>query len=227
MTNTPPAGPVRWGRGDATVYVLAIVNLALITAQFALAGFGAFTMDKTPGDNAYGAHAVVGLLIAAATLVILVTVLVSPAARARRRTLRLAVSLAVLSVALQPLLGDAGTKVPVLGALHALNAVAISFLACWLTWEMVRRRRAVRLSRDPQHFTMTASRPEAELPGPLAAREELAQPAGTGRGVAGVAWAALGGRDAGHHLAHVLPAPGPGGLAAFAAGYCSAHDESP
>ena len=50
-----------------------------------------------------------------------------------------------------------------------------------------------------------------------AAAEEPAQPAAGGGDsgwVAGVAGAPLGGRDAGHHLAEVLAAAGPGGLAA-------------
>lgn len=149
MTNTPrprladaPVGPVVRGRGDAVLHALPIVALALIAAQFALAGFGAFTMDKTPTDNVYGPHAVVGLLIAAITVFILVAALASRAARAHRRTLWLAVSLAVLSVAVEPALGSGGTTVPVLGALHALNGLVIFVLAGWLTWETTRRRRA-------------------------------------------------------------------------------------
>ena len=149
MTNTPrpplahaPAGPVARGRGDTVLYALAIVALVLIAVQFALAGFGAFTMDKTPTDNVYGPHAVAGLLIAAMTVFILVAVLASRAARAHRRTLWLAVSLAVLSVAVEPALGSGGTTIPVLGALHALNGLVIFVLTGRLTWETNQRRRA-------------------------------------------------------------------------------------
>lgn len=149
MTNTPrpplagaPAGPVARGRGDTVLYALAIVALVLIAVQFALAGFGAFTMDKTPTDNVYGPHAVVGLLIVAMTVFILVAVLASRAARAHRRTLWLAVSLAVLSVAVEPALGSGGTTIPVLGALHALNGLVIFVLTGRLTWETNQRRRA-------------------------------------------------------------------------------------
>jgi cytochrome b561 len=148
MTNTPrppladaPAGAVARGRGDTVLYALAIVTLVLIAVQFALAGFGAFTMDKTPTDNVYGPHAVVGLLIAAMTVLILVAVLASRAARAHRRTLWLAVSLAALSVAVEPALGSGGTTIPVLGALHALNGLAILALTGRLTWETNQRRR--------------------------------------------------------------------------------------
>lgn len=147
MTSTPspahadaPAGPVVRGRCDAALHALAIVALALIAVQFALAGFGAFTMDKTPTDRVYGPHAIIGLLIAAMTVCILVATLTSRAARAHRRTLWLAVSLTVLSVAVEPALGSGGTTVPFLGALHALNGLVIFVLTGWLTWETAGRR---------------------------------------------------------------------------------------
>jgi hypothetical protein len=60
------AGRVRlggWGRADTVLLTLATVMLALVAAQFALAGLGAFTMVKTPADNAYGAHMVLGVVI--------------------------------------------------------------------------------------------------------------------------------------------------------------------
>ncbi|HEY7016210.1 MAG TPA: hypothetical protein VH480_25800 [Streptosporangiaceae bacterium] len=41
-----------WGRADRVLFALAVLTLVLIAAQFALAGFGAFTMEKTPTDNA-------------------------------------------------------------------------------------------------------------------------------------------------------------------------------
>jgi hypothetical protein len=52
----------------------------------------------------------------------------------------LAVTLAVLSVAVQPTLGHFGKHVPVVGGLHALNAVAILVVTGWLTRETARRR---------------------------------------------------------------------------------------
>jgi hypothetical protein len=133
-----------WGRGDAALFVLLVTDLALIAVQFALAGFGAFAMDKTPTDNAYGAHMATGLVIAGLTLIILVTVLASRPARARRRTLWPTVVLAVLTIAVQPALGEAGTKVPAVGALHGLNGLVIAVLAAWLTVETARRRAAAR-----------------------------------------------------------------------------------
>jgi membrane associated rhomboid family serine protease len=84
----------------------------------------------------------VGLVIAALTLFILAAVLASRSARAHARTLWLTVTLVLLSVVVQPVLGDAGTHVPAFGALHGLNGLAIFAVAGWLTWETARRRAA-------------------------------------------------------------------------------------
>ena len=124
--------------------ILAVVTLVLIAVQFALAGFGAFTMDKTPTDNAYGAHIVLGVVIGVMTWLILATVLASRTARTHPRTLRLAITVALLALPVEPLLGDTGQHIPALGALHALNGLAIFALTGWLTGETVRRRAAVR-----------------------------------------------------------------------------------
>ena len=131
-----------WGRRDAVLFALAALTLALIAVQFALAGFGAFTMDKTPTDNAYGAHMVLGIVIGALAWLILAAVLASRPARAHPRTLGLAVTLAVLSLPVEPLLGDTGQQVPVLGALHALTGLVICALTGWLLAETGRRRAA-------------------------------------------------------------------------------------
>lgn len=134
---TRPAG---WSRPDTVLFVLTATTVALIAVQFALAGFGAFSMDKTPADHAYGAHMVLGVVIGVLTWLILAAVLASRPARADRRTLGLAVTLAVLVIPVEPLLGEAGQRIPVLGALHALNGVAILALAGWLTGSTARRR---------------------------------------------------------------------------------------
>jgi hypothetical protein len=47
----------------------------LIALQFAPAGFAAFTMDKTPTDNAYGAHMILGVVIGAMAWLILAAML--------------------------------------------------------------------------------------------------------------------------------------------------------
>jgi cytochrome bd-type quinol oxidase subunit 1 len=131
-----------WGRRDAMLFALAALTLALIAVQFALAGFGAFTMDKTPTDNAYGAHMVLGIVTGALAWLILAAVLTSRPARTHLRTLRLAVTLAVLSLPVEPVLGDTGQQVPVLGALHALTGLVICALTGWLLAETGRRRAA-------------------------------------------------------------------------------------
>ena len=141
---TPPARAAAWGRSGTVLFALAATTLAAIAAQFALAGFGAFTMDKTPSDNAYGAHAVLGLVIAALTLAVLIAVLAGRAARADSTTVRLA----VLAIAVQPVLGSTGQNVPAVGALHALNGLVIFALAGWLTGATGRRRAAARRSAE-------------------------------------------------------------------------------
>jgi hypothetical protein len=72
-----------WGRLDTVLFVLVATVLTLVPVQFALAGFGAFTMDKnpaTPTDHAFGPHLVLGLIIAALTVLILAVTLADRAA---------------------------------------------------------------------------------------------------------------------------------------------------
>jgi cytochrome bd-type quinol oxidase subunit 1 len=71
-------------------------------------------------------------------------VLASRPARAHPWTLRLAVTLAVLSIPVEPVLGDTGQRVPVLGALHALNGPVICALTGWLMAETGRCRAAAK-----------------------------------------------------------------------------------
>lgn len=135
---------VQWGLTDVLLFGLTITATVLIALQFALAGYGAFTMDRSPTVNAYAAHTIVGLAIGLLTLLILAAVVISRSARAHRRSVVLAVALAVLAVAVQPVLGNAGIQVPPLGALHALNGVAIFSVTCWLAIETGLRRAAAR-----------------------------------------------------------------------------------
>ena len=156
MTRTTHPAAVRqqsghqpWGRLDAVLFVLVATVLTLVAAQFALAGFGAFTMNKnpaTPADHAYQAHLVLGVIIAALAVLILAVSLADRAARGHRRTLRLAATLAGLALIVEPLLGEGGTRMPLLGALHALNGLLICTLAGWLLAETGRRRAAARRS---------------------------------------------------------------------------------
>jgi hypothetical protein len=133
-----------WGRRDAVLFALAALTLALLAVQIALAGFGAFTMDTKPTDNAYGAHMILGLVLGALAWLILAAVLVSRPARSHPRTLWPAVTLAVLALPVEPLLGDTGQQIPVLGALHALNGLLLCALASWLLVETGRRAAATR-----------------------------------------------------------------------------------
>jgi uncharacterized membrane protein YidH (DUF202 family) len=148
----PAAAGVRtqedaWSRRDTALLALAATTLALLAAQFALAGFGAFTMAKAPADNAYGAHLVLGVVIGAACWLILIAALSSRPAR-NRRTLRLAVTLAVLAIPVEPLLGEAGQRVPAVGALHALCGLALFALTAGLLVETGRRGAAARRDRS-------------------------------------------------------------------------------
>jgi cytochrome b561 len=146
-----------WSRSDSLLLTLAQVSLALIAVQFALAGFGAFTMDKTPKDNVYAAHVIVGVAIGLLTLLILATVLVSPGARTHTRTKWPAVTLAVLAIAVQTVLGEAGKTIPALGALHALNGLIIFVLVAWLTMTTTRRK----ATSDPAASHSSGSSPQA------------------------------------------------------------------
>jgi hypothetical protein len=137
-----------WGRPDSALLALAATTLVLVAAQFALAGFGAFAMVKSPADDAYGAHMVLGLVIGALTWLILVTTLASRPARAHPRTLRPAIALAVLAIPVEPVLGEAGKHAPVIGALHALNGLAICALTGWLL--VATRRRQAAHRGDPE-----------------------------------------------------------------------------
>ena len=75
------------------------------------------------------------------------------AAAAWGRGDRVLFALAVLTLVLiavqfalpvEPLLGDTGQHIPALGALHAVNGLAIFALTGWLTGETARRRAASR-----------------------------------------------------------------------------------
>lgn len=151
MAGTSRSAPVSaqleaqaWGRGDTVLFALVATTLVLLAAQFALAGLGAFTMVRTPADNAYRVHLILGLVIGVLTWLVLAAALASRPARADPRTWRPAAVLALLAIPVEPLLGDAGTRVPVVGALHALNGLLICALAGWLMAETGRRRAAAR-----------------------------------------------------------------------------------
>ena len=96
----------------------------LLVVQFFLAGLGAFTAvhNKKFSDNDFGPHGVLGTVLVVVALVIAVLAAIgrwSPTAT------RLSGALLVLMV-LQFVLGVAGAdSAPVLGGLHAVNALLI------------------------------------------------------------------------------------------------------
>ena len=96
----------------------------LLVVQFFLAGLGAFTTvhNKLFSDNNFGPHAVLGTVLVVVALVIAVLAAIgrwSPTAT------RLSAALVGLMV-LQFVLGVVGANsAPVLGGLHAVNAVLI------------------------------------------------------------------------------------------------------
>jgi hypothetical protein len=140
------------GRADTVLLGLAAVTAALIAGQFALAGLGAFTRVAVPADHAYGPHEVLGLVIGAATWLILAAAAASRPARSQPWTLRLAVPLALLAIPGEPLLAEAGQHVPALGALHALAGLVICALAGALAVAAGRRRAAARRqAAAPEH----------------------------------------------------------------------------
>jgi len=136
--------PGDWRRRDAVLLVLTSVTLAVIAAQFALAGLGAFTTIKTSAGNAYAAHMAVGIAVGALAWIILAVVLTSPAARGRAGTRWPAVALALLAIPVEPLLAEAGQHLPAVGALHAVTGLAIFALAGWLTGAAARQRDSAR-----------------------------------------------------------------------------------
>jgi Family of unknown function (DUF6220) len=103
---------------------LAHLFAGLIVLQFFLAGLGAFTTvhNKKFNDNNFGAHGLLGTLLVLIALVITVMALIG---RWSPTTTKLSAALFGLMI-VQFVLGvsGAGTS-PVLGGLHAVNALVI------------------------------------------------------------------------------------------------------
>jgi hypothetical protein len=57
-----------WGRPDTALLALMATTLILLAVQFALAGFGAFTMVRSPAADAYAAHMVLAICVLAGWL---------------------------------------------------------------------------------------------------------------------------------------------------------------
>lgn len=129
-----PLAGVRGGV-NATFGILAIITVALAAIQIGLAGLGAF-------GGSFAAHMTLGYVIGLLTILMLIAALI---ARPNRGIVVRAIILFVLAVPLQPMLASFGENGSVwVGALHALNGVAITGLAGALAGEsrLRRRRRA-------------------------------------------------------------------------------------
>lgn len=106
---------------------LAHLFAVLIIIQFFLAGLGAFTTihNKKFDDNNFGPHAILGTLMVAIALVILVVALVG---RWSPRATQLSGGLFGLMVLQLVLAGVGSDSAPVVGGLHAANALLITAL---------------------------------------------------------------------------------------------------
>lgn len=104
---------------------LGILTTFALVVQFSMAGLGAFLGRHDAADHAsdYDPHKMLGYLIAALTVLLLLSVVL---ARLGQRTVLLSVLLVVLAGPLQPLLAGLGTdSAAVWGAFHALNGLII------------------------------------------------------------------------------------------------------
>jgi hypothetical protein len=117
---------------------LTSVLFAAVVVQVALAGYGVFYALHTAKDahsatvktfdHGFGAHAVLGSVIA---IVIVLLVLAALAGRLGRVALQMSGALLVLAV-LQFPFAALGRSVPALGFLHVVSALAIYALAALL-----------------------------------------------------------------------------------------------
>ena len=124
-------------------YLIAIYLLAVIV-QFFLAGLGAFgvvseaadgTVDQDLVDDKFGPHGALGFFLGPGALLL---VLVALGARLGKNRVLLTVGLLALGF-LQEILAGFGEDAPGVGALHAVNAVAILGLTAYLAQGAWRR----------------------------------------------------------------------------------------
>ena len=116
-----------WTQGARLAYHWALAGFLVLGAvQTFLAGLGVFS---TRGDPGFEPHRAFSIVIAAASLVIVVLAVV---ARAGTRHIAGAVAVLVLAAFVQHLLAAAGFDNAWLGGLHALSGLTIIGLAGWL-----------------------------------------------------------------------------------------------
>lgn len=138
MTSTPtrPAHPDRARPRVREVYrYLGYLFVALVAAQFFLAGLGTFDLDTRGADShAFDAHMVLGMTINVVALVILIVAIF---ARVRRAQIVAAALLFALTTGTGFVAGSAaddGNRV--LGGLHALLGVLILGISLWIVADL-------------------------------------------------------------------------------------------
>ena len=106
---------------------LAHLFAGLVALQVFAAGYGAFTTinNEKFSDNNFTLHTIVGSLIGLVAIIMLILIAIDRRPdRIRKLTLIL-----FGATLLQFVLGIVGTSVPVVGGLHAANALAVAFIA--------------------------------------------------------------------------------------------------
>ncbi len=147
MTSTPstpssPTTPTTAAHADRArprirqVYrYLGFLFVALVAAQFFLAGLGTFNLTTRVADShAFDAHQVLGMIINVVALVMLVVALL---ARLRRAQIVAAALLFVFTTGTGFLAGSAADDPNrVLGGLHVLLGVIILGIALWIVADL-------------------------------------------------------------------------------------------
>ena len=109
---------------------LAAIVFAAVVVQVGLAGYGAFhaidradkaAISQKTIEHGFDAHAALGSALVIAMLLLVIVAAVGHLGRARLTWSGLLLGLGVV----QSILGAVSTSVPVLGALHTVNALAI------------------------------------------------------------------------------------------------------
>jgi cytochrome b561 len=138
MTSTPST-PTHRDRARPRVRevyrYLGYLFVALVAAQFFLAGLGTFGLDtKVADSDAFDAHMVLGMTINVVALVILIVAIF---ARLRRAQIVAAALLFVLTTGTGFVAGSAADDPNrVLGGLHALLGVLILAISLWIVADL-------------------------------------------------------------------------------------------
>jgi Mn2+/Fe2+ NRAMP family transporter len=155
MPDNPPAAPsepgalVGWRRGVDRVYCYLVGLFVLgVLAQVFLAGVGVFGdhASKVANASSFDPHRALGSVLG---IVAVVLFLVALAARASRSTVIGALVLAVLTLAAQPALANAGDSNKWSGGFHALDGMLILLISVWLAVAAFRREMARRQAVRP------------------------------------------------------------------------------